>query len=126
MQGPAGDCSKIVEPPYLKQIMREIHHPSLDEVALSTVLHALSDPIRLQIVKTLGCKGEQCCGACAEALADNIPKPTLSHHFKVLREAGIIAVRLEGTQRCISLRCHELNARFPGLLPAVLHAAESV
>ncbi len=98
--------------------MRQLHHPELETVALSAILHALSDPVRLQIVRTLSESGEQCCGACGP----DIPKPTMSHHFKVLREAGVLFVRAEGTQRCISLRSSELNDRFPGLLPAVLNA----
>jgi len=102
--------------------MRKLHHPSLQEIPIFIVLRALSDPVRLDIVKTLAASGEQCCGACGE----DIPKPTMSHHFKVLREAGIIETRLEGTQRCISLRRRELDARFPGLLKAVLRAVESL
>jgi DNA-binding transcriptional ArsR family regulator len=53
-----------------------------------------------------------------------LPKPTLSHHFKVLRESGIIRVRIEGKQRCMSLRGVELEKRFPGLLSAVLSASQ--
>ena len=102
--------------------MRKLHHPNLKEIPVSIVLRALSDPVRLEIVQTLAEKGEQCCGACGE----DIPKPTMSHHFKVLREAGVIYARLDGTQRCISLRRDELEARFPGLLDAVLNVAEPV
>ena len=100
--------------------MRTLHHPNLADIPISIVLSALSDPVRLQIVQTLAAKGEQCCGACGL----DIPKPTMSHHFKVLREAGIIHARLEGTQRCMSLRRDELQDRFPGLLDAVLGAIE--
>ncbi|MBV9469392.1 MAG: helix-turn-helix transcriptional regulator [Abitibacteriaceae bacterium] len=100
--------------------MRELHHPNIQEVPVSNVLHALSDPVRLQIVRIVAEMGERCCGNCGI----NMPKPTLSHHFKVLREAGIINVRQEGTQRCISLRSEDLNSRFPGLLDSVLQASE--
>jgi DNA-binding transcriptional ArsR family regulator len=100
--------------------MRQVHHPDVHQVALTTVLHALSDPVRLTIVRTLASRGEQCCGACGL----DLPKPTLSHHFKVLRESGVIYVRLQGKQRCMSLRHDELEARFPGLLNAVLHASQ--
>ncbi len=100
--------------------MRNLQHPDIAEVPVSTVLHALSDPIRLRIIQVVAERGEQCCGACGI----DMPKPTLSHHFKVLREAGVIRVRLEGTQRCISLRRDDLDSRCPGLLDSVLQASE--
>ncbi len=98
--------------------MRNLHHPTLKNVPLSVILHALSDPVRLQIVRVLDKHGESCCGGLELGLA----KPTQSHHFKVLREAGIIAVRVEGTQRCLSLRKADLDKRFPGLMDAILKA----
>lgn len=99
--------------------MRRLQHPDLNSVGLTTVLHALSDPVRLHIVRLLAESGEQSCGKCL----NEIPRPTMSHHFKVLREAGVIWTRLNGTQRCISLR-EGLEARFPGLISAVLLAPE--
>ncbi|MEI0737209.1 helix-turn-helix domain-containing protein [Paenibacillus sp. JTLBN-2024] len=96
--------------------MRTLYHPRTDELNLTTVLYALSDPIRLNIIKILDAKGEQSCSS----LEIDTPKSTLSHHFKVLRESGIVHTRIEGTQRFISIRYEDLNARFPGLLPAVL------
>lgn len=101
--------------------MPEIPHPDIETVSVTAVLQALSDPMRLAIVRNVHENGEQCCGACGLPIAKN----TLSHHFKVLREAGVIRVRVDGTQRCISLRRKELNARFPGLLAAVLKSAET-
>lgn len=98
--------------------MRNLHHPDLKNLPLSVVLHALSDPLRLQIVRQLHQHGEKCCGGLELGLA----KPTQSHHFKVLREAGIMAVRVEGTQRCLSLRRADLDKRFPGLLDAIIKA----
>lgn len=100
--------------------MRELHHPDIQEIPVSHVLHALSDPVRLKIVRIVAEMGERCCGNCGIPM----PKPSLSHHFKVLREAGVIQVRLEGTQRCISLRRADLDARFPGLLDCVIQASE--
>ena len=100
--------------------MAKPHHPDIQAIPVSTVLHALSDPVRLRIIKILAQQGERCCGACGI----DMPKPTLSHHFKVLREAGIIRTRAEGTQRCMSLRRDDLEARFPGLLDSVLQASE--
>ncbi len=86
------------------------------------MLYALSDPTRLRIVAALAEGGEQSCGAgaCAE-----VPKSTLAHHFKVLRETGIIVSRAEGTQSFNSLRRADLDSRFPGLLDAVLNAVRA-
>jgi DNA-binding transcriptional ArsR family regulator len=98
--------------------MREPHHPSCDELELSAVLHALSDPARLQIVRHLA-KGDECtCGIFDLGLS----KATLSHHFRVLRETGVVRTRPEGRTRLLSLREDDLNERFPGLLQAVLKA----
>ncbi|HET9720721.1 MAG TPA: metalloregulator ArsR/SmtB family transcription factor [Solirubrobacteraceae bacterium] len=88
------------------------------EFDLATVLHALSDPIRLRIVSELACGGERSCGA----FKLPITKSTSSHHFRVLREAGVISTRVEGKSRINVLRRGELDARFPGLLDAILHA----
>jgi DNA-binding transcriptional ArsR family regulator len=80
------------------------------------VLHALSDPVRLEIVRALDESAELACGR----LQPPVSKSTLSHHLKVLREAGVTRTRAEGTQRLVSLRADELEARFPGLLDCVL------
>lgn len=96
--------------------MRELFHPTIDQLCLSAVLNALGDPIRLQIVKNLANQRETTCACCNI----NLPKSALSHHFKVLREAGLINVRIEGKQRFLSIRFDELEKRFPGLLNAVL------
>jgi DNA-binding transcriptional ArsR family regulator len=83
---------------------------------LTTVLQALADPVRISIVRRLG--------ECEDARACELPvtKSTLSHHFKVLREAGVIQGRYEGTRKLISLRRAELEAAYPGLLESVLRA----
>jgi DNA-binding transcriptional ArsR family regulator len=101
--------------------MREPHHPSRRELELSSVLHALSDPARLDIVRRLAAGDEPSCGAFELGLS----KATLSHHFRVLRESGVVLVRPEGRKRLLSLREDDLNARFPGLLEAVLAAKHS-
>ena len=99
--------------------MRALHHPRLEEVELTDVLHALSDPVRLEIVRTLSDLKERPCSSVEATVA----KSTLSHHFKVLREAGITHTRVNGTHRYVSLRTAELEARFPGLLESVLEAS---
>jgi DNA-binding transcriptional ArsR family regulator len=93
--------------------------PAPDDLDLSTVLHALSDPMRLRIVAGLASEGDKAC----KAFDLPIAKSTCAHHFRVLRESGVIRHRVEGTTRINSLRREELDARFPGLLDAVLRAA---
>ena len=94
-------------------------NPDPRNVPLSAVLHALSDPVRLKIVR-LAARGERAC--CDFGL--ELSKATASHHFKVLREAGVVRQRACGTQRLTSLRRDDLDARFPGLLAAVLRTPE--
>ena len=98
--------------------MRNLHQPERADIALADVLYALSDPVHLRIVHDLADCGEASCGG----LGAPMPKSSVSHHFKVLREAGVTHTRVEGTQRFISLRRDDLETRFPGLLDAVLHA----
>jgi DNA-binding transcriptional ArsR family regulator len=98
--------------------MREPHHPSRAEIELSSVLHALSDPARLEIVRRLADGDEPSCGMFELGLS----KATLSHHFRVLRESGLVRTRPEGRKRLLSLRGDDLESRFPGLLDAVLSA----
>ena len=84
------------------------------------VLHALSDPVRLRIVATLAeADGGRACGS----FDLPVTKSTCTHHFKVLREAGVISQRPAGTTRLNELRRDDLEARFPGLLATVLRAA---
>jgi DNA-binding transcriptional ArsR family regulator len=101
--------------------MRALNHPNKENMTLARVLHALSDPARLSIVQSLATKGCQACGAL------NLPvaKSTASHHFRTLREAGVIHMRPEGTQYINMLRRDDLESRFPGLLDAVIRAAET-
>ena len=98
--------------------MRRFFFPEPKDLRLTEVLYALSDTTRLQIVVRLAQEGELPCGESSTPT----PKSTLSHHLKVLRESGLIATRAEGTQLFNSLRRADLDARFPGLLDAVLHA----
>ena len=101
--------------------MRSLYQPESAEIVLADVLYALSDPVRLQIVREIAQRGEKTCSA----LGAPMPKSSVSYHFKVLREAGVTHTRVEGTQRFISLRQDDLEARFPGLLASVLRAVET-
>jgi DNA-binding transcriptional ArsR family regulator len=93
-----------------------LHQPTVEELDLTTILQALGDPVRMTIVRELAASGEQVCGA----MELGVSKSTRSHHFKTLREAGLTDTRVEGTHRHVSLRRDDLDARFPGLLDAVL------
>lgn len=100
--------------------MKKYQHPNREQININSVLHALSDPVRLNYVSCLYRKGcEQACGAVETTVA----KSTMSHHLRVLREAGIIYIRSEGTQSLTSLRQDDLEARFPGLFQTILKAA---
>ena len=99
--------------------MRTLHHPARADLNLASVLFALSDPTRLHIVRTLAADGEMMCMAIDVPLS----KSSCSRHWKVLREAGIIQGRAQGTAYLNSLRRKDLNARFPGLLAAILRSA---
>ncbi len=95
-----------------------IAHPELEEIELGGVLHALSDPVRLRIVAALAGGEELRCGS----IDVPVTKSTCTHHFRVLREAGVVRQRPEGTARLNTLRRDDLDARFPGLLDAILDA----
>jgi DNA-binding transcriptional ArsR family regulator len=101
--------------------LRDLYHPRVEDVALPSVLHALSDPVRLEIVRFLAGVDEAPCSSLDSAVS----KSTMSHHFKVLREAGLTYTRTDGTKRLMSMRHEELEARFPGLLNSVLHATKA-
>ncbi len=99
----------------------EHEQPSRDRIALPKVLHALSDPVRLEIVLKLANAGEVTCGCFGLAM----PKSSLSHHFKVLRNSGVVATRREGKEWVNSLRREDLDALFPGVLESVIAAARA-
>ncbi|MDX6201180.1 MAG: hypothetical protein QOF82_1880 [Frankiales bacterium] len=94
-------------------------HPPVADLRLVAVLNALADPTRLTIVATLRDGGERPCGTFPVSVAPS----TLTHHFRVLREAGVIRQREQGKQRWTDLRLEDLDARFPGLLDAILASA---
>jgi DNA-binding transcriptional ArsR family regulator len=99
--------------------MRSLEHPEPEEMTLDAVLSALADPVRLTIVRQLADgHGDQAC------IAFELPvsKSTSTHHFRVLREAGVISQHYRGTAILNGLRSDALNGRFPGLLDAILAA----
>jgi DNA-binding transcriptional ArsR family regulator len=100
--------------------MGMLTHPASNEIQLENVMAALSDPARVAIVRALAAQGEVVCGT----LHLGVSNATRSHHFRVLREAGLTWTRQDGTRRIVSLRRDTLDERFPGLLDAVVGAAE--
>ena len=97
--------------------MKTFNHPNLDDVSLSIVMLALADPSRMKIVQTLMEAPHQEF-SCKE-IDLGITKPTVSHHFETLRNAGIIQTRSAGTKHLSSLRREDLNRRFPGLIELI-------
>jgi DNA-binding transcriptional ArsR family regulator len=102
--------------------MTRFTHPNLNDVPLASVLHALSDPTRLEIVRRLSVNrdGTDEGLACSCAVPEGLPRATMSSHFNILRSAGLIECRKDGAKVISRLRRDEVDTRFPGLLDAVL------
>ena len=103
--------------------MRPLFHPSIEDVTVEAILHALSDPVRVAIFAQI--VGSDCSHNCSNFLnvsEKTIPKSTLSLHFKALREAGLIRGERRGVEMHNISRCAEVDQRFPGLIAAILHA----
>jgi DNA-binding transcriptional ArsR family regulator len=92
----------------------KIPHPATEALDLATIMRALGDPVRLEMVRMLGDRSPRSCGDLSDALG--VPSSTGSYHMRLLREAGLTRTRAEGTHRVISLRRDDLEARFPGLV----------
>ncbi|MFI1165717.1 ArsR/SmtB family transcription factor [Streptomyces sp. NPDC020801] len=99
---------------------RDLPHPTRAEIRLEGVLHALSEPLRLQIVRELAAGGDEL--SCSQ-FGLPVTKSTTTHHFRVLREAGVIRQIYRGTAKMNGLRRDDLDDLFPGLLDALLAAA---
>ena len=104
-------------------LMRPLFHPSVEDVTVEAILHALSDPVRVAIYADI--VGQQCSQNCSNFLKVSdkaIPKSTLSQHFKALREAGLIRGERRGVEMHNTSRCAEIDKRFPGLIGAIVAA----
>ena len=95
-------------------------HPDRHQIRLENILSALGNPLRLEIVRVLADDGEHPCGT----VLNGVAKSTLTRHWQVLRDSGIIRQRPYGRENLLSLRREDLDARFPGLLDALLSAAD--
>lgn len=98
--------------------MRDTFHADPADVSLAEAMHAMSDPLRLRIIELLARQGETECSEIYNAIG--MSKSNASHHFRVLRESGILLRNHRGQQQSAALRTDEFEARFPGLLAAVL------
>ncbi|WP_045695352.1 helix-turn-helix transcriptional regulator [Streptomyces rubellomurinus] len=96
--------------------------PTTADIDLVTVLHALGDPVRMRLLLSYADDAEHSC-APRDLGLDHLHKSTVSHHMRVLREAGVTSTRVAGRNRFVSLRRADLDARFPGLLDAILAGA---
>lgn len=105
---------------YARFVSDEVFHPPVEELTLPKVLAALADPARLATVRTLARVGESACGRIQHDAGLEVSKSTMSHHLRILREAGITHSRVQGARRLLTLRRDDLDRRFPGLLDAVL------
>lgn len=97
--------------------MRSIKHPPIEQIELTDIMYALSDPARLEIIRCL--KNEGRAMTCGE-LDLGRAKSSMSHHFKILRSAGLVLTEIEGKEHMNSLRLAELEKKFPGLLKTIL------
>jgi DNA-binding transcriptional ArsR family regulator len=103
--------------------MRPLFHPSMEDVTVEAILHALSDPVRVAIyAQIVGADCPQTCSNFVNVSEKTIPKSTLSQHFKALREAGLIRGERQGVEMRNTSRCAEIDKRFPGLLAAIVKA----
>jgi DNA-binding transcriptional ArsR family regulator len=100
--------------------MTRFVHPGKDDITLAGVLAALADPMRLKIVKKLLARRHGYLSCTAAAPCEAMAKSTLSHHFRILREAGVIRTAKQGVENLNTVRWDDLNERYPGLLTAIL------
>lgn len=94
-----------------------LNHPEPEQIQLENVLFALGNPLRLAIVRRLADGSELSCNALRPA---DVVKSTMTHHWRVLRDSGVIWQRAQGRENMISLRREDLDARFPGLMAILL------
>ncbi len=103
--------------------MKPLFHPSIEDVTVEAIMHALSDPVRVAIFAQIAAAScPQTCSNFLNISEKSIPKSTLSQHFKALREAGLIRGERQGVEMHNTSRCAEIDKRFPGLIAAIVKA----
>lgn len=102
--------------------MDDVTEPAAEDLQLPRVLAALADPHRLAAVRFVAWHGESWCTQVIQEAGLGTSKSTFSHHLRILREAGIITKRIQGTKGFMRLRKEDLDRRFPGLIDSILSA----
>ena len=103
--------------------MKPLYHPAVNDVSVEGILHAFSDPVRVQIYAEI--ERSECSQICSNFLRlgnRTLPKSTLSQHFRILREAGLIRSERKGVELHNTTRCEELKERFGGMIQAIIDA----
>ncbi|WP_067828137.1 ArsR/SmtB family transcription factor [Actinomadura kijaniata] len=101
--------------------MRQLPQPARESLTLASVLHALGDPVRLELMLRARDEPDSTCSVLADGL--NVPMSTLSNHWRILREAGLVSMAVDGRHRRVRPRVDDLDDRFPGLLDPILRLA---
>jgi DNA-binding transcriptional ArsR family regulator len=103
--------------------MKNLNHPAKEDISLLAILYALSEPLRFSIIEQLANGAELTCGGFKLPFTKG--KSTMTHHFKVLRDAGLIYTRVDGREHYTSLRRPDIEHRFPNLIDALITAFKS-
>jgi DNA-binding transcriptional ArsR family regulator len=106
----------------LEDVMDDVVEPAAEDLQLPRVLAALAEPNRLATVQYVASSGESCCSEIIQQAGLAMTKSTFSHHLRILREAGVLTKRIQGTKGYTKLRKDDLDRRFPGLIDAIIDA----
>ncbi len=106
----------------LEGVMDDVVEPAAEDLQLPRVLAALAEPNRLATVRYVARSGESCCSEVIQEAGLAMTKSTFSHHLRILREAGVLTKRIQGTKGFTKLRKDDLDRRFPGLIDAIIDA----
>ena len=106
----------------LEGVMDDVVEPAAEDLQLPRVLAALAEPNRLATVQYVARSGESCCSEVIQEAGLAMTKSTFSHHLRILREAGVLTKRIQGTKGYTKLRKDDLDRRFPGLIDAIIDA----
>jgi DNA-binding transcriptional ArsR family regulator len=104
----------------LEDVMDDVVEPTAEDLQLPRVLAALAEPNRLATVQYVARSGESCCSEIIQEAGLAMTKSTFSHHLRILREAGVLTKRIQGTKGFTKLRKNDLDRRFPGLIDAII------
>lgn len=107
---------------YAGSVIDDVTEPTAADFELPRVLAALADRHRLATVQYVARTGESWCSRVMQDIGLEMSKSTFSHHLRILREAGVVAKRMEGTKSFMCVRKADLDARFPGLIDSILNA----